>query len=120
MSTTRMSFGAVLGSVQSAATTITSTLDAATGAVGMLTAFVSKASDEQRKRHIIDAEDFVESLVLERAEMRTAANIKAEKFMAKSADHAKHFKTAYDRYSSLLRTPEELEKLNAAAASTQP
>ena len=117
MSTTRMSFGAVLGSVQSAATTITSTLDAATGAVGMLTAFVSKASDEQRIRHVADKEDFIENLVLERAEMRSIANIKAEKFMAKSGDHTKHFKSAYDRFSELLRTPEELERMRAAVTS---
>ena len=114
MSTTRMSFGAVLGSVQSAATTITSTLDAATGAVGMLTAFVGKASDEQRIRHIADKEDFIENLIMERAEMRSVANLKAEKFVSKSADHAKHFKAAYDRFESLLRTPEELEKMQSA------
>ena len=116
MSTTRMSFGAVLGSVQSAATTITSTLDAATGAVGMLTAFVSKASDEQRIRHVADKEDFIENLIMERAEMRSVANLKAEKFLSKSADHAKHYTAAYRSFESLLRTPEELEAKKALAA----
>ena len=120
MSTTRMSFGAVLGSIQSAATTVTSTLDAATGAVGMLTAFVSKASDEQRIRHIIDKEDFIENLIIERTEMNAVAALKLEKFIAKSPAHAKHAKAAYDKYTALLRTPEELEKLNASSATTQP
>lgn len=119
MSTARMSFGAVLGSIQSAATTVTSTLDAATGAVGMLTAFVSKASDEQRIRHIIDKEDFIENLIIERTEMNAVAALKLEKFIAKSPAHAQHAKAAYDKYTALLRTPEELEKLNASSATTQ-
>lgn len=119
MSTTRMSFGAVLGSIQSAATTVTSTLDAATGAVGMLTAFVSKASDEQRIRHVIDKEDFIENLIIERTEMNAIAALKLEKFISKSPDHAKHAQRAYEKYSKLLRTPEELESLNAAATATQ-
>ena len=119
MSTTRMSFGAVLGSVQSAATTITSTLDAATGAVGMLTAFVSKASDEQRVRHVADKEDFVENLIMERAEMRSIACLKAEKFITKSADHAKHYGAAYAAFEQLLRTPEELEAKGKLVASKE-
>lgn len=120
MSTTRLSFGAVLGSVQSAATTVTATLDAATGAVGMLTAYVSKASDEQRIRHLADKEDFVENLILERAEQRALSAIKAEKFMAKSPDHHKHFASAYAEFEALLRSPEDLEKRKAAQSSTQP
>ena len=107
---TRLTFGAVLGSVQSAATTVTTTLDAATGAVGMLSAFVNKAADEQRIRHVADKEDFVESLIMERAEQRANACLKAEKFIGKSAEHAKHYGAAYKRFESLLRTPEELEK----------
>lgn len=117
MSTTRMSFGAVLGSVQSAATTITSTLDAATGAVGMLTAFVAKASDEQRIRHLIDKEDFIENLIIERTEMNALAALKLEKFVAKSPAHAKHAEKAYAKYSALLRSPEEIEALNTAATA---
>lgn len=120
MSTTRLSFGAVLGSVQAAATTVTTTLDAATGAVGMLSAFVVKASDEQRIRHIADKEDFIENLIMERAEQRATSVMKAEKFMSKSAAHAQHYEAAYKSFESLLRTPEELEKLNAARTPAKP
>lgn len=115
MSTTRMSFGAVLGSIQSAATTVTSTLDAATGAVGMLTAFVGKAADEQRIRHVVDKEDFIENLIHERTEINAVAALKLEKFISKSPDHAKHAKRAYDKYTALLRTPEEIEAMAAAS-----
>lgn len=120
MSTTRMSIGALLGTVQSAATTVTSTLDAATGAVGMLNAYVTKAADEQRIRHIIDKEDFIENLIIERTEMAATAALKLEKFISKSPDHAKHAKSAYEKYSKLVRSPEELAELNIASSSTQP
>lgn len=117
---TRLTFGAVLGSVQSAATTVTTTLDAATGAVGMLSAFVTKAADEQRIRHIADKEDFIENLILERAEHRAVAMIKANKFASKSAEHKQHFNDAYAQFEQLLRTPEELEKRNPTSSTTQP
>ena len=120
MSTTRLSFGAVLGTVQSAATTVTTTLDAVTGAVGMANAFVIKAADEQRIRHIADKEDFIENLIMERAEARSTACLKAEKFIGKSADHARHYQSAYSAFEQLLRTPEELEKLNATRTPAQP
>lgn len=115
MSTTRMSFGAVLGSIQSAATTVTTTLDAATGGVGMLAAFVTKAADEQRIRHTIDKEDFIENLIIERTEMNAVAVIKLNKFIAKSPEHASAAKAAYEKYSKLLRSPEELEALNPSS-----
>ena len=72
MSTTRLSFGAVLGTVQSAATTLTSTLDTVTTAVGMATSFVTQAADNQRLRQIADKEDFVRSLT-KRTSSRTSS-----------------------------------------------
>lgn len=109
MSTTRLSFGAVLGTVQSAATTLTSTLDTVTTAVGMATSFVSQAADNQRLRQIADKEDFVENLIMEKAEQRTLSNLKVEKLISKSADHAKHYSAAYAKFTKLLRDPKELE-----------
>lgn len=103
MSTTRLSFGAVLGTVQSAATTITATLDTVSTAVGMATSFVSQAADNQRLRQIADREDFVENLIMEKAEQRATAHLKAEKFIAKSADHAKHYEQSYRTFTKLLR-----------------
>ncbi len=115
MSTTRLSFGAVLGTVQSAATTVTATLDTVSTAVGMATSFVSQAADNQRLRQIADKEDFIEALIMEKAEQRATAHLKAEKFCGKSTEHAKHYGEAYKRYESLLRTPEDLEKMKADA-----
>lgn len=103
MSTTRLSFGAVLGTVQSAATTVTTALDAATSAVGMASAFVTQAADNQRLRQIADKEDFIENLIMEKAEQRATAHLKAEKFISKSADHAKHYEQSYKTFTKLLR-----------------
>lgn len=114
MSTTRLSFGAVLGTVQSAATSLTATLDTVSTAVGMATSFVTQAADNQRYRQIADKEDFIENLIMEKSEQRSIANLKVEKFVQKSPDHAKHYKAAYDKFTKLLRTPEELEEATTA------
>lgn len=103
MSSTRLSFGAILSTVQATANTVTSTLDAANKGVGILAAFVDKASSEQQLRHIADKEVFIESLIQEKSEERAMANLKVEKFVAQSANHAKHYESAYNKFTSLLR-----------------
>lgn len=106
MSTTRLSFGAVLGTVQSAATTVTATLDTVSTAVGMATSFVTQAADNQRMRQVVDKEDFIENLIMEKAEQRATAHLKAERFISKSPEHAKHYENAYKTFTKLLR-PED-------------
>ena len=115
MSTTRLSFGAVLGTVQSAATTVTTTLDTVAVAVGMATTFVTQAADNQRLRQIADKEDFVENLIMEKAEQRAISHLKAEKFVAKSSDHNRLYSAAYTKFTKLLRDPKELEQDEDAA-----
>lgn len=120
MSTTRLSFGAVLGTVQSAANAVTGALDAASAGVGMLNSFVTQAADNQRVRQIADKEDFVENLIMEKAEQRATAYLKVEKFVSKSADHAKHYQGAYERFTQLLRSAEELEALKPTTSTVAP
>lgn len=104
---TRLTFGAVLGSVQSAANTVTGALDAASAGIGMLNSFVTQAADNQKIRQIADKEDFIETLIMEKAEQRATAHLKADKFCSKSADHSKHYNSAYSAYEKLLRGTEE-------------
>lgn len=103
MSTTRLAFGSILATVQTTAATITSTLEAANSGVGMLSAFVTEAADNQRLRHIADREDFLENLIQERAEARALSAIKVETFCKKSAEHAQHYADAYACFTKLLR-----------------
>lgn len=103
MSSSRLTFGAILSTVQTTANTVTATLDAANQGVGMLTAYVSEASANQRIRQIADREVFIENLIMEKSEERAMANIKVEKFIAQSAQHKDHYATAYNKFTSLLR-----------------
>lgn len=113
MSTTRLSLSAVLGSVHSMANTVTGAFDAASAGVGMLNSFVTQAADNQRLRQIADKEDFIEDLIREKAQQRTESDVKVAKFTAKSAGHKEAYSNHYARFESLLRTPEDLEELNA-------
>lgn len=103
---TRLTFGAMLNTVQSAATTITSTLDATARGVGMLTSYVEHAADQQKLRHIVDKESFVEELIRNKAYEDSQSAMRASKYCGQSAEHKATFEKAYSRYSTLLR-PED-------------
>ena len=114
MSTTRLSFGAVLGTVQATANTLTGALDAAAAGVGMLNSFVTQAADNQRLRQVADKEDFVEDLIREKGQQRTESDVKVAKFTSKSEGHKIAYAQHYARFEALLRTPEELEAIRQA------
>lgn len=107
MSTSRITFGAVLSTIQSTANAATSLVDTANAGIGMLSSFVAEAADNQRVRQIADREDFLESLIREKSMERSASTLKIAKFMAQSEEHAEAYTAAYNRYSELLRTKAE-------------
>ena len=107
MSTTRLTFGAVLDTVNTTATVISSTLNAVGGASNMLGSFVTKAASEQRERHIADALTFRQRLMDEKAQERTLALIKTSEFCAKSKQHAEFYETAYNEFHALLNPKAE-------------
>lgn len=106
MSTSRLTFGAVLGTVQTTANTITSSLDVINSGVSMLTTYVSGAAENQRIRAIADKESFLENLTREKAYEEAASTLKVAKFCQQSADHLKFYTEAYETYSKLLRPSE--------------
>ena len=103
MATARLTLGSVLNTVNTTATTVTSTLDAASKAVGMLNAYVENAASHQKARIAIDNEDFIESLVREKAQERTESTLRVQKYISQSPEHAKAYQEAYETYSKLLR-----------------
>lgn len=105
MSSARMSFGAILNTVQASANTVTTTVDAANKSVGMLTAFIDKAAAEQKTRHLLDGEEFIDRLLVEKAESTAAVKLRANKFASQSDKHAEYFNEAYARYEALIRKP---------------
>ena len=101
-STTRLTFGALLGTVNTAATTLTSTLDAAGSAVGMLNAFVDKAAKEQRIRHKVDTNEFKNRLVNETA-MARAQREKQVIAFCKDPESKELYAKAHDELMELLK-----------------
>ena len=103
MSTARLTLGSILSTVNTTATTVTSTLDAAGKAIGMLNNYVDNAAQHQKARIAVDNEDFIESLVREKAQERTESTLRVQKYINQSTEHAKAYQEAYETYSKLLR-----------------
>lgn len=104
MSTSRLTFGAVLSTVQTTANTVTNVLDAANAGVGMLNAYVTQAADNQRIRQIADKETFIEDLIREKAMQQATQTLKINKFTAQSNEQSVAYETAYNTYKALLRS----------------
>lgn len=107
MANTRSTFGSLLGTVEKTATTVINVLDAANGGVSMLNAYVSKAANEQRMRHIADAEVFKENLIREVTQEEANSTLKVIKFCAQSPEHKQAYETSYEKFSNLFKTQEQ-------------
>lgn len=103
MATARLTLGSILSTVNTTATTVTSTVDAAGKAVGMLNAYVENAASHQKARIAVDNEDFIENLIREKAQERTESTLRVQKYINQSQEHAKAYQEAYETYSKLLR-----------------
>lgn len=99
---TRLTIGALLNTVSTTANTVTNTLDVVNKSVGMLTAFVDNASENQKSRIAADRKIFLRSLINEKSTEVAHMNLKAEVFMRQSADHKAHFESAYKMFEELL------------------
>lgn len=103
MSTSRITFGAVLNTVQASATMVTNSLDAVNSCVGMATTFIQGAADNQRIRAIADKETFIEDLIREKSYEQAHSSLKVNKFITQSTDHKEFYSSAYTKYTTLLR-----------------
>lgn len=103
MATSRLTFGAILSTVQTTAATLTSTLEAANQGVGMLTAFVEEAAHNQKSRQIANRESFIVNLINEKTIEDSQALLTVDKFIAQSDRHRELFEQRHDVYSKLLR-----------------
>jgi len=101
MATARLTLGTVLGTVVSAAETVTTTLEAVNNSVGMANAYVTKARMEQRGRHLNDAKLFTRQLVIEGSEMLSEMNLHVVAYCKKSPEHKKLFEQAYEEFAEL-------------------
>lgn len=98
----RMTLGAALGTVTTAANTLSATFDAANKGIGMINTFVSDAAENQRLRSIANKERFTEQLIEDFAMEDALRAIKIDDFCA-DADKKRHFEERYYVYEALLR-----------------
>lgn len=102
MSTARMTFGTVLGTVSDAAVAVSTVLGTGIKGIQMLDQYVSDASDKQKLRSLVDMESFEVRLVEEIAMEDTERQLKLKEFMSKSQDTAELFKLNHDRITKLI------------------
>lgn len=104
MANTRMTLGAVLGSVQEAATSVSATFNTVTKGVNMLNRYVSDAAEKQQVRSVIDMHDFKEKLVEEKAMEETMRKKQILEFTNQSEINKELYQASYNRLQELLKT----------------
>ena len=101
MATSRIALGSVLDTVSSAAGAITSIFNTTGKSIGMLDAFVTKASEEQQLRHRADKDQFIFRLINEAASEKATEDMKIVDFCNKSDTHKATFEKAYNHFHGL-------------------
>lgn len=99
--TVRMTAGTLLGTVNSAATTIADTFGTATKAVGMLNTYVSTMADKQAIRTKLEMHTFVNKLAEETAMVETLRKKNIEEF-CKDEQNAVLYNAEYEKVIDLL------------------
>lgn len=100
---TRLTFGAILASVQTTANTFTNTLQAANAGVGMLNKFVADAAEKQAVRSTLDNAIFAKTLHQEKAQELTQSRLQVKEFCKQSKDHADFYESAYNELAEILQ-----------------
>lgn len=99
--TVRMTAGTLLGTVNSAATTVADTFGTATKAVGMLNSYVSTMADKQAIRTKLEMHTFVNKLAEETAMVETLRKKGIEEF-CKDEANARIYNAEYDKIVDIL------------------
>lgn len=102
VATTRLTIGSVLGTINTAANTVSSTLDAAGSAIGMLNATVNKAAKEQRIRHAVDVNEFKSRLVVE-VSMERAQRERAMLEFCSDSQNKALFEKAFNELTTVVK-----------------
>lgn len=100
--TARLTLGSVFGTINSAATSVSSVFDTATKGINMANKFVTDASEKQNIRSIVDMHDFTEKLTEEKAMEETLRKKAILDFTNQSQDNKDLFEAGYNRIKELL------------------
>lgn len=99
---TRVTLGALLGTVATTANTVTATFDALNKAIGMGNTAVSAAAARQKLRVAVDEHTYKTTLIREKAQEETEAKLKVVEYCAKSKDHADLYKSSFDELMQVI------------------
>ena len=99
--TVRMTAGTLLGTVNSAATTVADTFGTATKAVGMLNSYVSTMAEKQAIRTQLEMHTFVNKLAEETAMTETLRKKSIEEF-CKDSENARIYNAEYSKVIDIL------------------
>lgn len=100
--TSRVTLGAILGTITTTAHTITSTFDAANKSVGMLNKLVSDASDRQNVRSKLDSAIFKATLHQDKAIELTESRRRIDDYIGQSERHRSLYETAFNELATVL------------------
>lgn len=102
-SSTRLTLGSILGTVNTTANVITSAVDVLGAGISMVTRYANDAATEQEKRSIINMGKLDEHLIREAAQSESLADLDIANFRAKSQKHDELYISNYEKFSNLLR-----------------
>ena len=105
-STSRLTFGAVLGTVTETASAVTAIANTITVGVGMANSYVREAAFEQQKAAEISRLTFEENLYELAAQKEAERKLLILNFTNKSPQHAALYEAAYNRLVNLRTKPE--------------
>ena len=98
VSSARLTFGALFGTITSAANAATATIDAASDGANMLTSYVREASKDQRDRQILHRLNYQDNLKHEFAQEAAEREKSVDEYCDKSPEN----KTRYNRHYELI------------------
>lgn len=99
----RVTGAALLGTVTTAASTVTNTFDALNKGIGMLNTAVNDAAFRQEKRSKVDRHLYVQNLIRDTAQAEAEATVRSEEFLKNKPAAAKHYEASFNELSELLK-----------------
>lgn len=103
MATTKVTFGSILGAVNSTANSVVSVLDVANTMIEKGQLAASTSLKKQRMEVLAEEENFLENLIRDKANEDAQSALRIQEFCKQSAEHAKLYQSAYERYNKILR-----------------
>lgn len=103
MATTRLTLGAVLGTISSTAHTVTGSVEMVNQFVNMGQNRVSHMADEQKLKLTLERESLIKVALANHAMSLTSHHEEVAKFRNATAERATHFDQAYARGAEVLK-----------------